>query len=242
MLPRPEGYAVLRSVPSLRPGSTDEPAEDVDEHWWAPDDIDDRCVVLREPASPQARGFRLLRHRLLAESDPHIVSVTSAVGGEGKTTCAVNLALCMAEETFASVLLLEANPCRPSLAQVFDLAALRNGPPANTSKAAGAPVPQVYALPGTQLRIATVSACAVRQGRLDRVLLDVAMRELRETYEYVVIDTASVLESADANIACECADGVVVTARAAISRRSTLQRALDQLRPASVCGIVLLDA
>jgi Mrp family chromosome partitioning ATPase len=50
-----------------------------------------------------------------------VIAVTSAGPAEGKTTCAMNLALAIAEEAMTRVLLLEANPLRPSLAQVFAL-------------------------------------------------------------------------------------------------------------------------
>jgi len=193
--------------------------------------LDVRCVMLREPRSPQARSFRFLRHQLLCQSDPRIVVVTSALNGEGKTTCAVNLALCIAEETLSDVLLLEANPGRPSLAQVFGL-------PGDAQTRHD----RVLVPAGSRLHVGSASGCAAPSGGLDRLLLQVALRELRQVYDYVIVDTASVLESADADVACESADGVVVAARAATSRRSSLQRAVEQLRPAVISGIVLLDA
>jgi len=70
----------------------------------------------------------------------------------------------------------------------------------------------------------------------------VALVDLRDAYDYVIIDTPSVLESADANIATERADGVIVTALAMQSRRGALKRTIDQLRPATIFGVVLLDA
>src|SRR5258708_5427637 len=84
-------------------------------------DIDARCVLLRSPTSPQARKYRLLRHRLHGNSDPRVIVVSSAGPAEGKTTCAINLALAIAEDTMARVLLVEANPLRPSFAEVFAL-------------------------------------------------------------------------------------------------------------------------
>src|SRR5580700_9675186 len=106
--------------------------------------LDARCVMLTQPVSPQARSYRLLRHQLLTHLDPRVVVVTSALNGEGKTTCAINLALCIAEETLASVLLLEANPHRPSLAQVFGMATLLEGAREGNGDAPRAP--RVFAL------------------------------------------------------------------------------------------------
>jgi Mrp family chromosome partitioning ATPase len=56
-----------------------------------------------------------------------------------------------------------------------------------------------------------------------------------------VIDTASVLESADVNSVSECSDGVVVAVRAGKSRKRTLRQAVEQLEPATVVGSVLID-
>jgi cellulose biosynthesis protein BcsQ len=89
-------------------------------------------------------------------------------------------------------------------------------------------------------RMDIAASCLGRQG-LDRLLFGLAVRDLRNAYDYVVIDTPSVLESGDANVAAECSDGVIVTALATKSRRAALQRAIDQLRPATIFGVVLLD-
>jgi Mrp family chromosome partitioning ATPase len=204
--------------------------------------LDPRCVMLAQPRSAQARSFRLLRHQLLTHSDPRVIVVTSAHNGEGKTTCAINLALCIAEETLADVLLLEANPGRPSLAQAFGLGTLRGYVGEASGEGDRAPERQILAPHGSRLHVGSASACAQGNGGLDRLLLQVALRELRQVYDYIVVDTASVLESADADVACECADGVLIAARAAQSRRGPLRRAVEQLHPAVICGVVLLDA
>lgn len=200
--------------------------------------IDTKCAVLRSPTSPQARSYRLLRHRLSAGSDPRVVVVTSAERGEGKTTCAMNLALAMAEDALVRVLLVEANPLRPSFAQVF---ALKSPSSLNawTREAASGTWPIAVANV-TTTRLDVAASCVGSQC-LDRLSFGVAMKDLRETYDYIVIDTPSVLESGDANVAAECADGVVVTGLATKSRRAALRRSIDQLRPATILGVVLLD-
>jgi Mrp family chromosome partitioning ATPase len=89
-------------------------------------------------------------------------------------------------------------------------------------------------------RLDIAASCFGTQ-ELDRMLFGLAMKGVRDAYDYVVIDTPPVLESGDANIAAECADGVIVTARATKSRRAALARSIDQLRPATIYGVVLLD-
>src|SRR5262249_45989884 len=63
------------------------------EHADLPESLDARLVMLRDPTSSQARAYRALRHRLLSTPDIRVIAITSARPGDGKTTCAANLAL-----------------------------------------------------------------------------------------------------------------------------------------------------
>jgi Mrp family chromosome partitioning ATPase len=198
--------------------------------------------MLDQSASAQARGYRALVHRLLCCGDPRVVAVTSASPGEGKTTCASNLALAIAEDTMTSVLLLDANLRRPALAEVFGLA-----PPdsfvADLSRfvhvARPYPVVGIY---GVRLHIAALPRLPMVERRLERTLFSVAVLDLRSVYDYIVIDAASVLESGDVDVVGECADGVIVATRAGTSRRADLGRAVELLNPAAVLGSVIVDS
>jgi Mrp family chromosome partitioning ATPase len=206
-----------------------------------PSSLDPRLVVLSEPSSAAARNYRLLQHRLVARSDPRVIAVTSALPGEGKTTCAANLALVLADQTFARVLLVEANVRRPALAQTFGF------DPADSFidrlvQDRDSPPPYLVArICGTRLHVAALRSHAPRGLRLDRLRLHLALSALRDCYDYIVIDAASVFESADADIVGECADGVLIAARAEKSRRAPIRRAIEQLSPAPMLGVVLLD-
>jgi Mrp family chromosome partitioning ATPase len=196
---------------------------------------DARLFPLAAPSSPQARAVRLLRHRLLAHGDPRVILVTSARPNEGKTTCAASLALVFAEESFAKVLLVEANQERPALARAFGVPPLEAALPA--VETGNYPV---TGLDGTRLSLAGLGAPG--SGRLDRGGVRRAMTELREAYDYVLLDAASVLESADVDVLAEVASGVLVAARARATKKSDLVRALEMLSPEPVLGVVLLEA
>jgi len=206
-----------------------------------PERPDPRLVALHAPNSQQARSYRLLQHRLFAKSDPRVIAVTSARAREGKTTCAANLALVLSEETLSRVLLVEANLVRPGIADLFGF------DPADSfmtkllrSEDAAPPYP-VASVSGIRLQVAAVHPEVAAGKRVDRALLSEALRELRKSYDYIVIDTASVPESADVNSVALCADAVVLSARAGKSRRGALEKAVDQLKPATVAGLVLID-
>jgi Mrp family chromosome partitioning ATPase len=204
--------------------------------------LDPRVVLLGAPSSEGARSYRLLRHRLFGMGDPRTIAVTSARSGEGKTTCAINLALALSEDMMAQVLFLEANLRHPVAGRLFGFepyesllgVVARNGD-------ASPPYP-ITAVDGTRLHVAALASRPVPHARLDRTLFAAVLSDLRDVYDYIVIDTGAVLESGDADIAGESASGVIVTARAGKSRRPDLRHAIDQLRPTPIFGTVLFES
>jgi len=190
--------------------------------------LDERFALVRVPGGAKAHAFRLLRHRMAAQGDPSVIAVTSASAGEGKTTCALNLALALAEETPRTILV-EASSKRPMLAKLFG---------ANEEPAEG---------DGTALfRVASIGLDVWRGPRAEQPLRRVEflplIQGLRAAYDYVVIDTTAALESVDANIAAEASDAVLFAVRAGQTRRRLLRRATEQLSPARIMGLVLVDA
>ncbi|AXA90852.1 XrtA-associated tyrosine autokinase [Massilia sp. YMA4] len=78
-----------------------------------------------------AEDFRIIKRPLLrsmrgADDQPvrhgNLIVVTSALPGEGKTYCAINLAMSMAMERDTTVLLVDADVARPSLLAALGLA------------------------------------------------------------------------------------------------------------------------
>jgi len=204
--------------------------------------LDPRLVLLSEPGSDRARSYRLLRHRLFSNGDPRTVAVTSAHRGEGKTTCALNLALAIAEDTMTRTLLLEANLPRPALAQVFAFAPSRSIVEKIIRFSSVGPPYPVVSISGTRLHASALPDTPLEGRRLDRTLFAAVLSELREAYDYIVVDAASVLESGDVDVVGESSDAVIVAARAGRSGKRELRRAIAQLAPAPVLGSVLIDA
>ena len=83
------------------------------------DRIDPRLVLLTDPGSQQAAAYRVLRHRLTHAKDPRVILVTSPGRREGKTVCAANLALALAEGRSSRVMLVEINGAAPALSHLF---------------------------------------------------------------------------------------------------------------------------
>jgi Mrp family chromosome partitioning ATPase len=209
-----------------------------------PEDPDERLILLREPDSARAASFRVLRHRLQEHGDPRRIAVTSALPREGKTTCAVNLALALGECNRARVLLVEANLRAPSLAPLFgfmppegfatQLTRHKDKPEEAWS------VVEVYS---PSLHVLAVKPEAEGRPLLDGPAFAIAIEMLSQAgYDYIVVDTPPVLGAADVNLVEDCVDGVLFTAWSGATPARALRQAVEQLQPAKLLGVTLLDA
>jgi protein-tyrosine kinase len=71
--------------------------------------------VRAEPPSQEAGATNPALPSVHPSTHPNLIMVTSALPGEGKTFCALNLALSIASEVDSSVLLVDADVVRPSV-------------------------------------------------------------------------------------------------------------------------------
>jgi Mrp family chromosome partitioning ATPase len=61
-------------------------------------------------------------------------------------------------------------------------------------------------------------------------------------FDFVIIDGPSVLSSGDINVIQDSADAIVMATRKGKSDERSLGRAIEQVAPAPLAGVVLLDA
>jgi capsular exopolysaccharide synthesis family protein len=209
-----------------------------------------RIVVASAPHSPAAESIRQLRTNLQflrvgseagggVRAGAHVVAVTSALPGEGKSTLSSNLAVALAQ-TGARVLLVDADLRRPTVAEVLRL---EGGVGLTTVLAGEAEVVDVVQEWGTSgLQVLASGAVPPNPAEL---LGSPAMRrlvdQLRQAYDYVVLDTAPLLPVADAAVLSRLVDGTVVVAHAGSVRRAQLVQALGNLERVSgrILGVVL---
>jgi Mrp family chromosome partitioning ATPase len=225
-----------RSGPALRVGAVERVRVDTGE------EIDTRAVLMRHPLSARAASFRVLRHRLAEQGHPKVVLVTSASDEEGKTTCALNLALALAESGRNRVLLLEANTQSPELASLLgfvppacfleQLAQHRTDPNRPW---------MVAQIPTNDLGVLAVQLRTEARPPMHGPSLVTAISGLRAAYDYIVIDTSSIFTGLDVPLLADVADGLVLAARARHTRGRDLTAAIDQVGAARVLGVVLID-
>lgn len=206
-------------------------------------------VIESEPHSPQADFFRQLGTNLqflgvpgagsADGGDLRTVMVTSSVPAEGKSTVAANLAAALAE-TNARVVLVDADLRRPAAAQLLGVEGAAGLSTVLIGRATIDDVLQEWGTSG--LHVLASGRVPPNSGEL---LNSPAMRqvlaELRERFDFVILDAPPLLPVADAVILSRAVDGAIVVANVTKARRHQLAeslRSLDQVK-ARVLGIVL---
>jgi Mrp family chromosome partitioning ATPase len=198
--------------------------------------------MLHAPTSPAAASFRVLAQRLQREGDPRVIAVTSALPREGKTSCAANLALALAERG-KTVLLMETNRQRPGLARAFDFdvpACFE----AQLLSSLGSDNPEWWT---TAVAFESLHVLALdRDAKSGRPVNPRAYRSLfsqaRERYRHVIVDCSAVSDGGDLGATEDLCDGVLLTALGGATKRRDVRAALEQLQPAHLLGVVLMNA
>lgn len=214
--------------------------------WATPPDLR-VLAMLGESGSHVPAALRVIRHRLeaLRAEGLWTFAVTSARDGEGKTTLATQLALCLSEAQRARVLLVEANLARPAVAKVlgfrvpqglgfsFQLAERMRG---------GIEPWAVLALGPSLHTLAENHAEPGHPETLHSPHFQAAIARLGRAYDWVVVDAPTVLGSGDANVVEEAVDGVILAARSRASKGGDLRAAVKQLGGNKAVGVVLWDS
>jgi Mrp family chromosome partitioning ATPase len=231
-LAAPQTALVVRTVKSAPPPN-DRPMDDRPA-------LDPRLVLLADPDSQRSASFRVLRDNLLAKKAPRIIAVSSSAMHEGKTTCAINLALALSEVPSMRVLLMEGNFFEPSLAKIFHIDPMIPPDPV---------VNHPLLLPYRIVRMKRdfhVAALVRQEGEPAPVFsgrwFDVVMHHLAMAdYDHLVIDAAALDGSPAVTQLLGVADGTLLTARTHTTTARNLRRAVEQIPEGRGLGVILMD-
>lgn len=195
---------------------------------------------------PSENGFseatRTIRTavNLAGMSNPHkTIVVTSSVPGEGKTTLASNLAIALAQ--MESVLLIDADMRRPSIAKDFGMSNATNGL-ADIVAGNESFEDCVYRI--EEAGIDVITAGHVPPNPLELLSspqFKVLLGELGERYDRIVIDSAPAQAVSDALVLSTLADGLIYVIRADHTPVHLAQSGIGRLREVSapLLGVVL---
>jgi len=201
-----------------------------------------QLVSLVSPASFEAEQYRILRYSVERRHEHDgvaVVAVTSAGGGDGKTTTAINLAGALAQAADQRVLLVDADLRRPALmAQLgmrsadFGLAeAITDGSRRLEELTLRVPGFNLWVLPAGRPMMNPYET--LRSPRVAALLT-----EARNQYAYVIIDTPPVVPCPDYRLLEPLIDAVVLVVAADRTPREMMDAALGMLDKSKTLGII----
>lgn len=206
-------------------------------------DLDPRLVSLLRPDSFEADQYRMLRYaveRACPTNGCRVIAITSAVAGDGKTLTAVNLGGAIAKAQQARVLLLDADLRRPSVAQVLG----RDGQEqwglldaildrTKTLEQTAWPLEPFNMWVVTTHQQQAGSYELLVSGRFGELI-----RDARQHYDYVLLDSPPVIPAPDCRLLTELVDGFLIVVAADKTPRRLLEEALTLVGPSKILGLV----
>ncbi|MFO7902494.1 MAG: polysaccharide biosynthesis tyrosine autokinase [Pirellulaceae bacterium] len=186
-------------------------------------------------ASSQGRWWQALlsesiagiRANLLYQGDVHTVMVSSAVGGEGKTTVATQLAMSLARAGKRTALV-DFDLSRPSVSSVFNLdlepgvCDILRGECCIEDAVNDTVLSNLYVIPAGIANAASTQA-------MNSLELPQLLHDLRAQFDYVIVDGSPLVPVADARVVSRYVDGAICCVLRDVSRLSMVRRASDIL-------------
>ena len=210
--------------------------------------IEPALVVRQAPNSILSESYRRTRTNLKL-SEPggkaKAILITSGGAKDGKTTVAVNLATTLVAEG-KKVLLIDTNLRRPGLNVIFAGEQTATQTNAGLSNLLAGQCDLQQAIRPSGMEGLTIIESGPMPTNPAETLGSEAMQrligQLRDNYDYVIIDGPPVLLASEAKLLAKYVDGTILVFNAAVTRRGTGMRTISELKQvnATMLGCVLL--
>ncbi len=201
-----------------------------------------RLPVLSDPKSLISESYRMLQANLkfLKSDDPiQVISLTSAMQGEGKSTTCANLAAVL-NVMGHNVLLLDLDLRRPTQHSIWELSNA-----AGISDFLAGQVSHISDVTRTiQKGLDVITSGQLPPnplGLIDSQRMADTIQEWTKHYDYVLIDTPPTSVAADAAVLGRLTDGLIIVARPNILDKNTARVAKDYLSQSgiNILGLVV---
>jgi len=245
------GVATLAVIPQINPAGgskrsllrKDGTGETLPQVAGVSSSVDPSVVAAWHSHTPGAEAYRTLRTNLMFSQSVRLrtMVVTSAGPADGKTTTSSNVAATFAQQGMR-VVLVDCDLRRPRIHEVFGM----DKEPGLSQLILGYNGVEEVIRPSGVENLSIISSGTPPPNPselLGSERMMVVLRDLREHFDLVVLDTPPVLLAPEASVLAAGADGVVLVVRAGVTQRAAAQDASQQLHTvgANLVGTVLND-
>ncbi len=198
--------------------------------------------------TPNAESFRRIKRQILgnvvkskAGAPANLVLVTSALAGEGKTFCAINLAISIALEIDRTVLLVDADVAKPSVPLALGLKAEQGLMDVLRDRR----IDLADVLWSTDIGKLTLLPAGTAHQHATELLASDAMRallqEMAERYHdrIIIFDSPPLLSASEACALASQMGQIVMVVEAGKTSEAALKAALGRIEPSNVAGLLL---
>ena len=198
-------------------------------------------IIEKEPKSIAAESYRTLRTNIQYSSfdkEYRVIMVTSSEPGEGKSTTAGNLALCLAQGD-KKVMLIDCDLRKPSLHKKFKISNLVGLSDVIVGKEDLIPSIHKY---NNNLLILTAGKIPPNPSEmLSSKAMTNLLEDLKLKFDYIVLDTPPIQAVTDSQILATKADGTIIVVKAEKTKKESVQNAISLLKKvnANIIGTVL---
>jgi len=205
---------------------------------------DERLLTILDPDSVTAENYRTLRTNLLhaaVGNPPKVIVITSFAGGEGKSMTCANLAVALAQ-VGKHTLALDCDFRWPELHRYFGVRNLRG---TGDLLAGELSLQEVAEEPIEGLKLVSVGPIPPNPAELlDSERFAKFLTDMREVFDYVLIDTSPLAMFSDSAILGAQSDGVLLVIDAQNTRKVSVGRSMRSLQivGANVLGTVMNNA
>lgn len=198
-------------------------------------------TAYNDPKSPVSEAYRSIRTNLQfigVDKEVKIVEVTSSVPNEGKSTTIASLAIVMAQAG-KKILLVDCDFRNPTQHKLFGL---RNKGFSNCIATGGDFHEFIQRIDQDNLDILTSGPVAPNPSE---ILMSNRMQEfldeVRQTYDYVLIDTPPIMPVTDAAVLSTRTDGIILVIESGGDKPELVQTAKERLEQAgaNILGCIL---
>ena len=198
-------------------------------------------IVQKNPKSIAAEAYRSLKTNIQYSSfdkEYKTIVITSSIPGEGKSTTSGNLALTLAEGE-SRVLLVDCDMRKPSMHKNFRVTNTYGIADILLQRKKVMDVAHMY---NKNLSIITAGKVPPNPAEmLGSKAMSAFLEEMKEHFDYIILDTPPVQVVADAQILSTKVDGTIIVVRAGVTKKEDVNDTVNTLKKvnANIIGTVL---